>query len=398
MSRRDQTCVLGSCVILTKIEHLHPVNCDQVGQGVAHGQDQVPLQLIASLGVRVADQHYHECTVQGVPPHHDQAPQGDHAHSSNDVHRPEEGLLTFHTYQQIQDGSIRQRSYTITMGEVKNASNVVAETEDLREGIHQVGGVKRREGAQPDPEFRDMVVTVPCTYIHALLANTVTKFVMSMPTRDMFTFPASFSTSTRHLVVCLTMPSQLSGRPVNHHNVILLGGQEQEILLVLEAVDVQVLHQMHCKSNDHQTKVLIELDHQEVIGVVIEGQMLDEGGLGPDSHVVSHYGLRFAEEDGPHCVRIGQVSHLDALQSEGLVASHHQLQISQIQASDIMFLKMRLFYCNPEDGFNNEVVDSEVHINVMHTSQGFGKFAIINAVMFTFWKGTDEISCLSMFW
>ena len=59
---------------------------------------------------------------------------------------------------------------------------------------------------------------------------------------------------------------------------------------------------------------------------------------------------------------------------------------------------MRLFYCNPEDGFNNKVVDSEVHINVMHTFQGFGKCAIINAVMFTFRKGTDEISCLSMFW
>ena len=102
-------------------------------------------------------------------------------------------------------------------------------------------------------------------------------------------------------------------------------------------------------------------------------------------HILQHDGLvRFAGEEGPHCVR-------SVLQSEGLVASHHQLQKSQIQASDIMFLKMRLFYCNPEDGFNNEVVDSEVHINVMHTSQGCGKFAIINAVMFTFWNRRDQL-------
>ena len=56
-------------------------------------KNQLPAK-IRSLGVpvascdleRVADQHYHEGTVQGVPPNHVQLPQGDHAHSSDDVH------------------------------------------------------------------------------------------------------------------------------------------------------------------------------------------------------------------------------------------------------------------------------------------------------------------------
>ena len=59
----------------------------------------------------------------------------------------------------------------------------------------------------------------------------------------------------------------------------------------------------------------------------------------------------------------------------------------------LLKLRLRIIYCNPEDGVHNKEVRTEVNINDIHAFHGFGKFTINNAGLFSFRQATDEISC-----
>ena len=118
---------------------------------------------------------------------------------------------------------------------------------------------QRAQPSQPEDRPQLFVVSRPQsedgTEMHnALLTHTAMGFTRNMPTKDMLTFPTSFHTSDG---------------PVHLYQEIVLlhGGQDPELLMVLGAVETQVLQQVHRKSIGQYT-VLTELDHQEEIGQV----------------------------------------------------------------------------------------------------------------------------------